>query len=86
MVTKTIKVAIDKGYKKLVLAGGVSANKLLRQEMKKACDENNIICYFPEMKYCTDNAAMIGSAGYFKILAGGEFADNSLAPKPNLPL
>jgi len=86
LVSKTIKVAVEKGYKNIVLAGGVSANQLLRKEMQNACDQNNLNCYFPEMKYCTDNASMIGSAGYFKILSGGEFADNSLAPKPNLPL
>ena len=86
LVTKTIKVATEKGYNKIVLAGGVSANKLLREEMQKACNINKIKCYFPEMKYCTDNAAMIASAGYFKILSGGEFADSSLAPTPNLPL
>ncbi|MBQ8430648.1 MAG: tRNA (adenosine(37)-N6)-threonylcarbamoyltransferase complex transferase subunit TsaD, partial [Clostridia bacterium] len=74
------------GYEKIVLAGGVSANKLLRETMKSKAEENNIICYFPELKYCTDNAAMIGSAAYFQILNGGSFADGTLAPSPNLPL
>lgn len=86
LVSKTIKVAKDKNYNKIVLAGGVSANKLLRQEMKSHCEQLNIECYFPEMLYCTDNAAMIGSAAYFKILNGGEFASDDLAPAPGLPL
>lgn len=86
LVTKTINVALDKNYKKIVLAGGVSANKRLRQTMKSACEKNGIECFFPEMLYCTDNSAMIGSAGYYQILNGGSFADSTLAPYPNLPL
>ena len=86
LVEKTIAVAKDKGYKKIVLAGGVSANKRLRNDMKEACEKLNIECYFPEMLYCTDNAAMIASAGYYKILSSGEYATLDLAPKPNLQL
>ena len=86
LVEKTIAVAKDKGYKKIVLAGGVSANKRLRNDMKEACGKLDIECYFPEMLYCTDNAAMIASAGYYKILSSGEYATLDLAPKPNLQL
>lgn len=86
LVTKTIKVAQDKNYKTIVLAGGVSANKLLRKSMYETCKSLNINCLFPEMKYCTDNAAMIGSAAYFQILNGGNFANSSLSPTPNLAL
>jgi len=86
LVNKTIKVATDKNYKTIVLAGGVSANNLLRQQMSEMCKSQNIKCLFPEMKYCTDNAAMIGSAAYFQILNNGGFADGSLAPAPNLTL
>ena len=86
LVSKTIKVALDKKYKTIVLAGGVSANKHLREEMSELCKSHNINCLFPEMKYCTDNAAMIGSAAYFQLLNGGSFADSSLAPAPGLSL
>ena len=86
LIEKTLKVAIDKNYKKIVLAGGVSANKRLRTTMKVECEKLGLECYFPEMLYCTDNAAMIGSAGYYQILSGRKFSDATLSPYPNLPL
>lgn len=86
LVNKTIRAAQEKNYKTVVLAGGVSANKLLREEMYNKCKSLNIDCLFPDLKYCTDNAAMIGSAAYFKILSGEPFADNSLSPNPGLNL
>ncbi len=47
--------------------GGVSANKALRKEMNKMGKENNIKVFFPNLDYCTDNAAMIGMAAYYEI-------------------
>ncbi len=55
---------------KLVLAGGVSANSVLRREMKKLADKYNIPLYMPELKYCGDNAAMVGSQAYYEYLDG----------------
>ncbi len=86
LVGKTIKATLENGLDKVVIAGGVSANKLLRQELSTKCEQNGIKCYVPDLKYCTDNAAMIGSAAYFDVLLGKPFADNSLAPKANLEL
>ena len=86
LVEKTIKACLDFGYNKVVIAGGVSANKYLREELKRRAEENNIKCYVPQMEYCTDNAAMIGSAAYYAYKAGIGLADISLAPKPNLSL
>lgn len=63
--------------KKLVVAGGVSANSLLRREMKRLCSENGKELYIPELKYCGDNAAMIASQGYYEFLSGNT-ADMSL--------
>ena len=54
----------------VVVAGGVSANSVLRLEMKKLCEANNIPLYFPELKYCGDNAAMVGSQAYYEFLSG----------------
>lgn len=56
--------------KKLVVAGGVSANSLLRREMKRLCQENEKELYIPDLCYCGDNAAMIASQGYYEFLSG----------------
>ena len=56
--TKAIKAAVDLHVKEIIVAGGVSANKGLREKMAKS----PVPVIFPPMKYCTDNAAMIASA------------------------
>ena len=64
LVDKTIRATLDSGLDKIVIAGGVSANRLLREQLAKRSAENGLKCYFPELQYCTDNAAMIGSSAY----------------------
>ncbi len=86
LTEKTIKACLDSGYNKVVVAGGVSANKKLRSQLTEQCKQNNIECYVPKMEYCTDNAAMIGSAAYYAYIDGVGIADMTLAPKPNLSL
>lgn len=86
LVEKTIKACKDFGYNKVVIAGGVSANTKLRKQLTEKAEENNVNCYVPKFEYCTDNAAMIGSAAYYAYLNGVGIADMSLAPKPNLSL
>lgn len=66
----TMKAAAEYGYKKIALAGGVSANSMLREKMEKACKEHNIELYLPDKKYCGDNAAMIGSQGFYEFKKG----------------
>ena len=73
------------GINKLAVAGGVSANRQLREELKKRADENGCELYIPDLKYCTDNAAMIGSAAYYKYLRG-DFAPLDLNAYATLPL
>lgn len=73
LITNLEKVACDKGYNKIVIAGGVSANSKLRADAEKMCDRNNWKLYLPKLKYCGDNAAMIASQGYY------EFLENNVA-------
>ena len=73
LITNLEKVARDKGYNKIVIAGGVSANSKLRADAEKMCDRNNWKLYLPKLKYCGDNAAMIASQGYY------EFLENNVA-------
>ena len=65
------------GIKRLVVAGGVSANEYLKSEMNKLCHKYDATLLIPRMLYCTDNAAMIGAAAYPKYLKK-EFSDYSL--------
>lgn len=67
---KTLKALKDKKVKRLIIAGGVAANSSLRETLKEQCEQNGIECSYPELKYCTDNAAMIGAAGYFAYKRG----------------
>lgn len=77
LVKKTMLAADNLGYKTLAVAGGVSANSGVREAMQEACDKRGIKLYLPELKYCGDNAAMIGCQGYYDYLAGKR-ADESL--------
>ena len=81
----TMKAARDFGYRKIALAGGVSANSVLREKMKLMCDLNGYEIYYPELKYCGDNAAMIASQGYYEMLAGN-FAKEDLNAFATMPI
>ena len=72
----TMRAATDFGYRKIAIAGGVSANSVLREKMKKMCLLNGYELYYPELKYCGDNAAMIASQGYFELIAGHTAQEN----------
>lgn len=86
LVEKTIKACKEFGINQVVIAGGVSANRLLRLNLNEKAEQNNIKCYVPDLQYCTDNAAMVGSAGYYAYLDKIGIADFSLAPNPSLSL
>ena len=73
LVDTTIKVMKDKNLKEVVLAGGVSANGYLRELLTKKAEENSFKVYMPDLKYCTDNAAMVGVAASYNYEAGNYF-------------
>lgn len=73
----TEKAILAFSAKKLVLAGGVSANSVLRARMEKMCEKLGCQLYLPELSLCGDNAAMVGAQGYYEFLSGKR-ADMSL--------
>lgn len=85
LVSKTIKAIKEKGVKTAALAGGVASNSALRKAMKEACDKEGIFLNIPSAVYCTDNAAMIGSAAYFEYINGIKYGWD-LNANPNLKL
>ena len=71
VVAKAVGAAERMNKDRLVLAGGVAANSLLRKSLKERCDRKGIKLYYPSPILCTDNAAMIGCAAYYKYIAKG---------------
>jgi N6-L-threonylcarbamoyladenine synthase len=69
LVEKAIRAAKKYKVKAILLSGGVSANSLLRSKLSEATKENKIKYFQPQMKYTTDNAAMIAAAGYFQFIS-----------------
>ncbi len=86
LVHKTIRAAHATDTKTVLLSGGVSANKLLRERLAQRLAEEGIAHVQPLMKYTTDNAAMIGAAGYFRFMKGNVAPWNTVAMRPNLTL
>lgn len=85
IVTKTVTAARNMNKDKIVLAGGVASNSRLREMMKEECGKYGIRLYYPSPVLCTDNAAMIGCAAYYKYIAG-ERDDLTLDAIPGLSL
>lgn len=85
LLNKLSKAAKAYNIKDIALAGGVSANTGLRQGLQELCEQNNWRCFIPKMEYCTDNAAMIVIAGYYKYLKG-EFVGQEITPLARMPL
>ncbi len=58
------------GFKTVAVAGGVSANSELRARLKAECEKRGLKLYYPELKYCGDNAAMVGVQAYYEFKDG----------------
>lgn len=82
---KTIRAAEEYGYKKIALAGGVSANTGVRTALGTACAKRGFEFYMPELKLCGDNAAMIACQGSYNF-AAGITADESLNAVATMPM
>jgi len=73
------------GYKTIALAGGVSANSELRSRMEAECKKRGFKFYRPSLKFCGDNAAMVGVQGYYEFLSGNT-AGSDLNAVATLPI
>ena len=85
LLENTKRAVKETNIRKIALAGGVSANSYIRKAFKELEEKEQIEVYYPELKLCTDNAAMIASAGYYNYLIGN-FSDLKLNAVPNLKL
>ena len=85
LVEHAMHAVEEYGFKKFAIAGGVASNTALRSAMKEACAKRGVAFYRPSPILCTDNAAMIGAAGYYEFMKGVR-SDYSLNAVPNLKL
>ena len=83
LVDRTIKAAVNKKVKYIVVGGGVSANKRLRAKLKETAELYKMRVYFPPMNLCIDNAAMVAGLAYHKYKKG-IIADMMLTAEPNV--
>ena len=70
LVPRAMSALQERGYGKLAVAGGVAANSRIRADLTAACARAGARLFLPELKYCGDNAAMIGCQGYYEWKAG----------------
>jgi N6-L-threonylcarbamoyladenine synthase len=85
LATKTIRAAQEIGARTIILGGGVAANSVLRERVATGAKSLGVPLVVPRPGLCTDNAAMIGAAGFFRARAGAR-ADDRLAAQPSLKL
>lgn len=76
LTTNLMNAAEMTGTEKIVIAGGVSANSVLRRELQKLCRQKKLQLFMPSLRWCGDNAAMVGSQGYYEYLYGNLAKEN----------
>ena len=81
LTKKTMKAVKEYNVKQLLIAGGVSANSGIRERFEELCNKENVELVVPRIKYCTDNAAMIGAAAYY-LYKENKFASDDLKINP----
>lgn len=88
LVKKTLAALKQTGMKRVVVAGGVGANRLLREQLNAACAKMKVRVHYPELHLCTDNGAMIAMAAAMRIQSGREqpTAEYAFDVKPRWPL
>ena len=88
LVKKTLAALQQTGLTRVVVAGGVGANRLLRAQLNTACEKRRIRVHYPELHLCTDNGAMIAMAAAMRLQAGQQQANTDYAfdVKPRWPL
>lgn len=84
LMKKLVQAAREHQIRQVAIAGGVSANSGLRQALQEAGRQNGWETFIPKFEYCTDNAAMIGIAAYYKF-RNGEFSSLDITPSARLP-
>ncbi len=85
LIKNIIKAVNNYQVKNVILSGGVAANQEFRRQLKEKLKEYQVSLFYPQLKYCTDNAAMIGTVAYYQYL-NQDFASLSLNPEPGLRL
>ena len=85
LTQNSLKAMKELGVNKIAIAGGVSANSYLRNRMQELGEKEGFKVYYPELVLCTDNAAMIASAGYYNYMAG-KYSPWNLNAVPNLKI
>jgi N6-L-threonylcarbamoyladenine synthase len=88
LVSKSLLALARTGLTRLVVAGGVGANRLLRRELDEAASRRGLRVHYPELSLCTDNGAMIALAGAMRLQAGVSSPSDAVAfdVRPRWPL
>jgi len=84
LVKKALKAAKELKVERIAVVGGVAANSELRERFQREAESRGLEVYFPSLRLCTDNAAMIAAAARFRYQELGEKHPLSLAPEPSL--